>query len=500
MVGQTLLKRLGAAGAVALAGLAVAASAASAGTITVNITVDEYNDTNTGCSLREAITAAQTDLDGNFAGCQALNSMAMPTDDDADTIVLGSGLEYELTRTGALEDSNASGDLDIASVAGDAQLTIQTSGAARARIDGNGDGLADPDAVVETATLDRVIDATVTGNDLTLLKLSNLDIFDGNATSGGGGGISGVDGALGNLQIENSRIYANKATTADGAGGIDLTEGTTTITDSAIFGNTADAAAGSGGGINARTNAQTVEVRRSTVSGNTSYGGGGLSVRNGTPTLKVINSTVYDNDAAVGGGGIGGFVGTTILSNATVAGNSGNDGGGVFVATAGTLSARNSIIADNIDTIADSNPDCFENGAGDFTSGGYNLIETPGDCVFTVSNDLIGMDPALGGLASNGGPTSTMALLAGSPAINAANPGAPDGNAPNCETTDQRGVTRPVSGRCDIGAFEFQPPSPPGGGGSATTGLRAAALKKCAKKKSKKAKKKCKKRARRLPI
>jgi hypothetical protein len=67
--------------------------------------------------------------------------------------------------------------------------------------------------------------------------------------------------------------------------------------------------------------------------------------------------------------------------------------------------------------------------------------------------DLIGVDPMLGPLANNGGPTETQALLAGSPAIDAADPRPPADHATRCPTTDQRGVAR--NGRCDIGAFEF---------------------------------------------
>jgi hypothetical protein len=59
------------------------------------------------------------------------------------------------------------------------------------------------------------------------------------------------------------------------------------------------------------------------------------------------------------------------------------------------------------------------------------------------------VDPKLGALANNGGTTQTMALLTGSPAINA-------GNNTGCPTTDQRGIARPQGGVCDIGAFEFQ--------------------------------------------
>jgi hypothetical protein len=57
----------------------------------------------------------------------------------------------------------------------------------------------------------------------------------------------------------------------------------------------------------------------------------------------------------------------------------------------------------------------------------------------------VGLDP----LADNGGPTLTHALLAGSPAIDAA-------DAAVCPATDQRGVARPQGSACDVGSFEFE--------------------------------------------
>src|SRR5262249_36027448 len=63
----------------------------------------------------------------------------------------------------------------------------------------------------------------------------------------------------------------------------------------------------------------------------------------------------------------------------------------------------------------------------------------------------------LGALDANGGLTSTRLPIAGSPAIDAANPGVPGSGAPACEGTDQRGVPRPQGARCDIGAVETVP-------------------------------------------
>ena len=97
-------------------------------------------------------------------------------------------------------------------------------------------------------------------------------------------------------------------------------------------------------------------------------------------------------------------------------------------------------------------------------SQGFNLIGNNEGCfgfVNNVNGDLVGtqenpISPVLLPLAFNGGPTETNAILMDSPAFDAGNQAPPDGVPPRCETTDQRGVMRPQSTFCDIGAFELQ--------------------------------------------
>ena len=82
------------------------------------------------------------------------------------------------------------------------------------------------------------------------------------------------------------------------------------------------------------------------------------------------------------------------------------------------------------------------------TSNGHNLSDGH-DCGLTATGDRQDVDPRLGLLQDNGGPTDTEALLAGSPAI--------DGGD-TCGALDQRGTTRPRGSSCDIGPYEFAPP------------------------------------------
>ena len=105
----------------------------------------------------------------------------------------------------------------------------------------------------------------------------------------------------------------------------------------------------------------------------------------------------------------------------------------------------NTIIAENSAWTA---PDCF----GVVNSLGHNLVGDGIACDFnTASGDQVGfqfpVDPKLGPLQDNGGPTKTHALLEGSPAIGA-------GDQESAPETDQRGVARPQGEGSDIGAYE----------------------------------------------
>ena len=168
--------------------------------------------------------------------------------------------------------------------------------------------------------------------------------------------------------------------------------------------------------------------------------GGGLE---NFGAVSISNSTFANNSAGIEDGALvneGG--GTVNISNSTFANNSAGfrDGG---LGNFGTLSINQSIVANN------SGGNCINFGI--ITDQGYNL-ESGTDCGFTGTGSLQNTDPKLAALASNGGPTQTLALRDGSPAINHIPTSA-------CAvTTDQRGIARPQGPACDIGAFEFRVP------------------------------------------
>lgn len=196
---------------------------------------------------------------------------------------------------------------------------------------------------------------------------------------------------------------------------------------------------GDGGGIYAYG---PLTLADSTVSDNVArdFGGG---IENDFPST-LTNVTLSGNSAGFSGGGIDNDEGKATLNNVTVTGNtadSNGDGSGGGGGVAGGF-VRNTIMAGNSDGslgLANQSPDC-----GGITSQGHNLVGKTTGCTFTAgAGDLLSVDPVLGPLADNGGPTFTHALLKGSPAIDGAGPGA----AP----TDQRGVPR----NPDIGAYEY---------------------------------------------
>jgi hypothetical protein len=426
--------------------LSVGAPVAYAATFTVTNT----NDSGAG-SLRQAISDA--------------NAAAGP-----DTIT------FSVTGTITL----TSGQLGITD-----DLTIDGPGAANLAISGNN---ASGVLEVSGGSLDLMDVTVVNGSAFrgggivsgggTTLTVTN-STFSGNSASFQGGGI--FNG--GTLAIANSTFYGNSA--GSEGGGI-FNGGTLTVTNSTFSGNSAD----SGGGM---SNGGTLTLTNSTFSGNSARSGGGMASDVGT--LTVTDSTFSGNSAAVGGGiridggtltvtnstfsgnsasgafGFGGGIfniGTLTVTNSTFSANSaGRSGGGIANRAGGIVNFRNSTFSgnsavtsgggiDNLDgvltlenTIAANSPS-GGNCSGAILDGGGNLQHPGTDCGLTIASD----DPLLGPLQNNGGPTDTMALQPGSPAIDAA-------VAANCPPTDQRGVSRPQGAGCDIGAYERIPNSPP---------------------------------------
>ena len=275
--------------------------------------------------------------------------------------------------------------------------------------------------------------AVVTINAKAKVTLSQVTIQNGGrGISGNGNGIYNV----GTVTVNDSIINGNHA----GIGGGILNSGTVTLSNSTLSGNQGKNA----GGI---VNSGTMTINNSTLSNNFAPEGPG-AVSNMGGTLTINNSTLSGNRAYVGGGGLitnqGGA--TVTINNSTLSGNSVRHGaaGGIV----GTATLQNTILANN------TGGNCY----GGVTSSGYSL-SSDATCNFNGPGDVNNTDPKLGPLQDNGGPTQTMALLSGSPAIDAGNPNGCRDNLGQLLTTDQRGQPRPDKedkGGCDMGAYESQ--------------------------------------------
>jgi hypothetical protein len=202
----------------------------------------------------------------------------------------------------------------------------------------------------------------------------------------------------------------------------------------------------SGGGI--YVSGGTLSISSSTITGNEAIGGstgslgdaegpagngqgGGLYIAGGS--VSINNSTLDDNEAVGGAATLPGI------------GGAGYGGGIDNAAGPGALQLYDTILADNSTSTEDPDLDGFVD------SLGYNLFGNSSGGSGFAANDLVNVNPQLGPLQNNGGPTQTMALLPGSPAIDA-------GDNANAPAYDQRGpgFSRIINGTIDIGAFEVQ--------------------------------------------
>lgn len=173
---------------------------------------------------------------------------------------------------------------------------------------------------------------------------------------------------------------------------------------------------------------------------------GGAYWTDGKVPVVIQSSTFVNNDAGVDGqeGGYGGAIAGTnmTLENLTLVGNHAVFSGGA-ISNSGTFALKNSILLNNTST----NPWDQAMSCESTMPGGHN-IQWPApssDGDEPCTEGIVLADPLLGTLGDNGGPTQTIPLQAGSPAIDAGE---------GCPETDQRG--QPRKGACDLGAFEVQ--------------------------------------------
>jgi len=449
--------------------------------------VTALTDTAPGAAFSASGSGSQADpfTGANLTLRMALENATSAHANEDNTVILTSGATYTVNQGQLLAD-----------LANSQVLTITTTDDSRATLQAV-QGVVSPSFRVLHLTSDtsgQFSNLVFTGGQDVrgggiysqgLLTLTNSVVTDNEATSttgeAYGGGIY-VDGGI--VNIDASTISGNSVTGANAV--------------STVYDN-ADGFAAYGGGIALNTGA--VHITSSTISDNQANGGtqgevflaeGGLAAGGGIAnlngTLHVENSTIASNTAFGGGQGFVGSEGlggdaqgggiysraTTSVASSTIAFNTaqagdgthldsfsdGDSRGGGFYDNAGssnhpqisnTIIAKNTVQSDKVENAMD--PDVSSTSS--FTSLDFNLIGNVGNASgFSGANDIVGggSNPVIDPLfvttivANNGGPTKTLALAIGSPAINAGNPLL-------TLTADQRGVTRDASP--DTGAFEF---------------------------------------------
>jgi hypothetical protein len=439
-----------------------------------DITVDESI-----CTLADAITAANTDT--ATGDCPA-------GDSGADTIIL----EADVTLAAALPQISSpvtieggghfiSGNNDenvgsVLHITATGNLTLNEITVKDGNKMGNGERTKGGGIYNEgTVTLTN---STVSGN----------TVYDPSSSKGwaAGGGIYNDNN--GTVTLTNSTVSGNTASPSPrySSGGGIHNVGTVILTNSTVSGNTAYSSWSYGGGI---YNDGTVTLMNSTVSGNTSSSsifasashssshGGGICSLNGTVTLT--NSTVSGNTAissssgswSAGGGIYNDNEGIVTLTNSTVSGNTVAvasiyySGGGICnYRGRGTITLQSTVISGNMANnhsneiynhgpvnVASYNVFGHSGETGGqafsgFTPGGSDVNATSNGGAPTTLDAILNTT-----LASNGGPTLTHALVAGSPAIDL------DADCSIGLTTDQRGMPRPSGVGCDAGAVEYSP-------------------------------------------
>jgi hypothetical protein len=353
--------------------------------LTVNTLADVSDHTH--LDLREALTAVDT---GSTAGLTAAQKHHISgTLGQNDQIKFATGMSGTITLT--------QGRLDITRA-----VRITGPGASKLSIDAQQQS--------------QVFDISTAGIPVTL---SSLTVTNGQASEG-----AGIFN-LGNLTISNCTIEGNRVNNGAGGAG-NFNGGTLTVTGSTIADNIAL------GGL----------------------GGDGGGIFNGSSsTLTMAETTLYHNNAHFGGGLDN--LGTATLTSVTVTANlvhpdlTAGYCAGLLVGTGGTLLLHNCIVAGNVNLGGGLPSDIATVGTGTVdASSSYNLIGTGGSggLVNGVNHNLVGVaNPGLGTLANNGGPTPTVALLPGSPAID-------NGDPALRHVKDQRGV-RPRH-HVSIGAFQ----------------------------------------------
>jgi len=348
---------------------------------------------------------------------------------------------------------------------GNDQITFDGTGITTGMLSIFGSATSMPDVTMEHITIangDITTGLNAGGAIQNFGKLMLDSVVLRNNRSSGSGAIfqEPCTGCLTPLLVATRCVFQNNST---GGGAISIQGGYASIVESTFSGNSAPRA----GAIEIYGNSDfkiDASIERCTFSGNSAtatLGSGGavaVELLNPGSVVRIVNDTFTGNTVASGGQGAAIYVAASPvkITNCTIAGNSAGPAGSAVYFAANATSMDNTIIAGN------SGGNCAFASGSSFT-GGHNLQFGDSTCTGATLSD-----PHLSPLADNGGATQTMALAAGSPAIDAADTTIAPG-------IDQRGETRTDGNHdgivaADIGAFEAA-----GGSGNAPLQRRRVA-------------------------
>lgn len=332
-------------------------------------------------------------------------------------------------------------------------------------------------AVTSTAdagagTLRAALAAAGPGDTITLpagtIKLTSgsLSVTTAVTIRGAGARASIVSGnnAYGVFDVTAAGVSITDLTVTQGNGsfgGISASSGLTLSRDAVVY----NTSTGSGGGLSV-AGAQPLVIDHSLFAHNQAASGGGIYYAAGAAST-ITNTTIAQNTAAGAAGGLYVEAPGLTLDWDTIVGNvltgPSGQGGNFRLGGGNPVTMGHTILAGGSAGTGGSGDDCYLSAGSTWTSLGDNAEDVdahpdsggPGTCQYYFKpalGDHTGLTLNLSALQDNGGPTETIAPLAGSPVIDA-------GGATGCPPDDQRGVARPQGAACDIGAVELSTPA-----------------------------------------
>ena len=325
--------------------------------------------------------------------------------------------------------------------------------------DGGGVTVVNGTGVIEDSTIEDNWSEQGYGGGVAILSgelsLSRTTVRRNRAKLGGGGlYLASLYDTIVTPTLSESRIIDNQAGVSETAGALPqalsagggiYNQGYLAVSRSTVADNVAD----EGGGLYSTGDPSILTIEASTFSTNAAQtSGGALVITSGESTI--VNSTFSGNQAAQGGG-LRAETAEVEIRHSTFLGNRADAGASLWIKEGAALGVLASVFQAAPATGAECELDV------PLTSLGHNLA---GDatCGLTQVGDRQGLNPQLGALSDNGGPTLTHLPQADSPPINSA-------RDETCPPADQRGVPRPGGEACDIGAVEadgvLPPPAPP---------------------------------------